>query len=178
MKVVDEETFSSFLSDYAKCPKIEEALPISIEVMELFANAPHLVEKAMNLGITFQFKQIIFKNLKGYFNLPNFDRTSFMVEPVSFYHNVITDYETRKDLEKIEKIESKPVADFFLKQEQMEPKDLTECDYFEWRLVFSHWIKGDQKERIREIISPAIIKMLRLEFPLEMKKILPETSLP
>jgi len=43
---------------------------------------------------------------------------------------------------------------------------MTECDYFRWRTVFSYWIKdSDQKERIREISSPAIIKMLRLEFP-------------
>jgi len=37
----------------------------------------------------------------------------------------------------------------------------------------SYWIRSDQRERIREIISPMIIKMLKLEFPEEMNQILP-----
>ena len=50
--------------------------------------------------------------------------------------------------------------------------ELTNFQYFKWRLVFSYWIQSNQRQRIREINSPAIINLLKLEFPGEMNQIL------
>ena len=49
---------------------------------------------------------------------------------------------------------------------------MTEWEYFNWHLALAYWIKGDQRQRIKEITSPAIIKLLRLEFPVETTDLL------
>ena len=68
----------------------------------------------------------------------------------------------------------KTVAEFFLEWEfdqLRNSQNITEMDYFSWRLVFDYWIKGTERRRIKEIETPIFVKLLELEFPEEMVEI-------
>lgn len=88
----------------------------------------------------------------------------------------VTELKTKEHFKRLEIIQKKTVASYFLEYENSQPMNLNEFDYFEWRRAFAFWIKGDQKQRIREINSFAIINMLRREFPEDMQLILQPES--
>ena len=70
----------------------------------------------------------------------------------------------KKPMKLIEQLASKTVAQYYFDCQigsRKMSRDMGETDNFKWRLAFSYWIKSDQKERIREITSPVIIKILK-----------------
>jgi hypothetical protein len=44
--------------------------------------------------------------------------------------------------------------------------------YLEWRSVFAYWIKGSEKDRIKEIKNRKFIEMLKLDFLDETRELL------
>ena len=159
MKVFNEDTISSLLDDYEKCPnsrRLHYVSPALPDLLELISKSPNLIEKFIKADIKF--------NVSYYLDLPNFGNLIKIVGIITFDPKSIPQLKNKEHLRLIELLRKKTVAKYFLRVDTL--TQMTECDYFRWRTVFSYWIKdSDQKERIREISSPAIIKMLKLEFP-------------
>jgi hypothetical protein len=172
MKVATKDTLTSLMIDYKNCPKFARIIPVSFEVTELIALSPDLTIKFFG----FSLKLGSLKDFKKYLDLPNFERTSHLIEPIILNPKKVTELKTKEHFKRLEIIQKKTVASYFLEYENSQPMNLNEIDYFEWRRAFAFWIKGDQKQRIREINSFAIINMLRREFPEDMQLLLQPES--
>jgi hypothetical protein len=112
------------------------------------------------------------ENIEKYLDLPNLEDIAQIIGQVHFCFECLTRLKTKKHFEIFEKIQKRSVAQCYLNWELELKRKVTDFEYFQWRLVFDYWIKGDQKQRIREIRSPAIINMLKIEFPAEIRKLL------
>ena len=175
MKVVNEETVSSFIDEYEKCPIIKKGkYCASFELLELISKAPNLLKKLIDLDIKF-YLMLNSENFSKYFDLPNFEETSQIMSLNFFVAKILSEMKSENHVKKLDKLLK--VKNGFVHFLGLESKrrgygaEITECEYFKWRLFFAYWIKSDQKKRIREITSPAIIELLNLEFPGEMNQI-------
>lgn len=176
MKVVNEETVSSFIADlYMKFPIVKRGggQCASFELIELISNSPNLLKQLIDSDIKFYFI-LHSENFSKYFDLPNFEGTSQIISLNYFIAKIISEMKSEDHLKKLGKLLKKQTGyDHFLSLESKRRgfgAVMTECEYFKWRLFLAYWIKSDQKERIGEITSPAIIKLLKLDFPTELSK--------
>lgn len=165
MKIIDEGTFFSFLSDYEKLPFQSKQIETSFEVVKLIISSPILIEKIKEIGIKLSFSAFYFhflefldliKSTEGLNQI--FDLTAFQQHPLLFLCD-------KNQLKKFEQISEMTIAEIFLNQDD---GSMTENDYFIWRSLLAYWINGDQRQRISEISSPVIIHFLRMEFFDEM----------
>jgi len=111
--------------------------------------------------------------VERYSNIPNIESMNEILI-FEFYPIILTNLKSKKQFEIIDKIQTRTTVFQCLLDRQLYFEGITEpayFKYFKWRLLFAYWIRSDQRERIREINSPAIIKLLKLEFPEEMNQI-------
>jgi hypothetical protein len=138
-----------------------------------------MLENGMRLKIDFNIE-----TLEKYFNLGNFEWTSQIIQWTDLHQWKLTKLKTQDHLEKMGKIQKATVAESFLQWESlfnrnrgnpMFPSIFEEEDakvkYLEWRSVFAYWIKGSDKEKIKEIQKPEFIEMLKLDFPNETREL-------
>jgi hypothetical protein len=171
MRVFNEDTISTFLSDLARYPGRQLNYPASIEFLEFISKSPNLIEKFFELNIKLSF-DLLFVKLSRYLDIPNIESASEIIELTDFDSKTLTGLKNNNHFWKIEIIQKKSVADFFFEWESSSFLNISQFDFFKWRLAFSYWIKSDQKNRLREITCSVILKMLRIEFPVEMNQLL------
>jgi hypothetical protein len=125
------------------------------------------------------------ETLEKYFNLDNFSLTSQIIQWTDLHQWKLTKLKTQDHLEKMEILQKTTVGESFLQWESLFIEDRTsilfslgfleledaKVKYFEWRSVFAYWIKGSDKERIKEIKTPEFIEMLKLDFPHETREL-------
>lgn len=170
MKVFNEDSFASILSSYNISYKCSLGkYPASFELIEFLSKSPYISGKCIEAGIEFNLSYP-FKNLKRVLDLPNPEILSQLVYLDIIHPSLFNDL-NKFHLEKLKKFQDQFFACYFLLLSETET-EMNSVDFFEWRNIFSFCIKGDQRERIREIRSPAIIKMLRLEYPEQMNEII------
>jgi hypothetical protein len=157
MKIIDEETFYSFLCDYQKLPIINKKIEGSHEIIEFILKSTILIEKIKEIGIKF----VIDKNIVKFMELIETAEGKQIFDFHYIKDSNITLMRNKNKLKLFEELLGKSVAEIFLKQDY---GNMTEIDYFKWRLALNYWMKGDQRNRIAQIRSPAIIKMLRFDF--------------
>ena len=172
IKVVDEQTVSSFLAVYKKSHYFKKEHFASIQLLELISKSPNLLQRFKEADIKFRLYDDP-KSMETYLNIPNVE-SIFEIFYVDVYPMILAKLKTKRHLEAVESIQPRTaVSQYLLDPQSSFGEWITESDYFQWRLVFSYWIRSYQRQRIREITSPAIIKLLKLEFPEEMNHILP-----
>jgi hypothetical protein len=172
-KVLNESTLTSFIPDlveYSSNTSIPAMFGASGQFIEYISKLPNilelLIDKKIKLSINFSVT-----NIENYFNLLNFELTKQILAGWTYfnlYH--LSKLKTKEHLEKFEVIQGEEVSSYFLRWEGC-PLVWGKFLYFEWRPFFAYWIKGSDKERIKEIKTPEIIEMLKLDFPDEAKKL-------
>lgn len=100
----------------------------------------------------------------------DFNGANQIIEATYFDCSILTKLTSKRQLNIIEKVSGKTVADHFLGNPKYSNR-FSEFDYFEWRLAFGYWIISDQKHRIKEIISKEAIELLKFEFPNELQEL-------
>jgi hypothetical protein len=173
MNVISESTLTTFIPDlveYSRITSIPTMFVTSGQFIEYISKLPNilqlLIDKKIKLSINFSVT-----NIENYFNLPNFELTRQILAGWTYfklYH--LSKLKTKEHLEKFEVIQGEKVSSYFLRWEGS-PLVWGKFLYFEWRPFFAYWIKGSDKERIKEIKTPEIIEMLKLDFPDEAKKL-------
>lgn len=176
MKVVSEETVISFLSDYKTSELFKSKNAGSFELIELVSKSSKLFEIIKSVGMKFLFNPKS-ENFIKYLDLTNFEDLTGIIERFNILPRELIKLKGREHFRKVEMVQKITVAEYFLEHESRmknNGRELNEINYFDWRLAFDYWIKvkGDQMERIKEIQSPLIIEMLKLDFPNEMRRIL------
>jgi hypothetical protein len=174
MNVISESTLTTFIPDlveYSRITSIPTMFVTSGQFIEYISKLPNilelLIDKKIKLSINFRVT-----NIENYFNLPNFELTRQIVAEwiyFNLYH--LSKLKTKEHLEKFEVIQGEKVSSYFLIWEGS-PLVWGKFLYFEWRPFFAYWIKGSDKERIKEIQTPKIIDILKLDFPDDAKKLL------
>ena len=170
MEGFDEGSFLTFLLDYEKTPFQRYMLQMSTESFKFIASSPVLIKKIVEMKLEFTFVKEtddIFEILE----LPNLSSYKPFLNTIHFYP-FLTYLNTDSEFEKFEEFTGISVADHFLRMQYVNRSELNEDDYFEWRPVITYWIKGAEKEKINEITSPTIIRLLKLDFPIDMRQIL------
>jgi hypothetical protein len=178
-------TFIPDLIDYYNSrSNIEIVLFTSYEFIEFISASPNILMFMLKNGIRLKIASNI-ETLGKYLNLNNFELTCQIIQWTDLHQWNLTKLKTQDHLEKMEKIQNKTVAESFLQWEYLfnrnrgnpmfssifEEED-AKVKYFEWRSVFAYWIKGIDKERIKEIKTPEFIEMLKLDFPKETSEFL------
>jgi hypothetical protein len=122
------------------------------------------------------------ETLEKYFKLRNFELTSEIIQWTRLDEWKLTKLKTQDQMEKMEILQKTTVGKSFLQWESLnrtsllfrlglEDKEEVEVKYFEWRSVFAYWIKGSDKERIKEIETHEFTEMLKLDFPNETREL-------
>lgn len=158
-KIVNEDTEDIF--DLKTCLNRNEQYTLSFEVFEYISKTPRLIEKFIFENRKFKINPKEFEDYTKYFNVPNLEMMSKIITLSKYYPSKL---KSSKQLMAFEEMTGKSIVDIVLS----EPIS----DYFKWRVVFAYWIKGDQKERIRDIKAVEILNLLKLEFPIEMNEII------
>jgi hypothetical protein len=173
MNVVSESTLTSFIPDlveYSRITSIPTKFGASDKVIEYISKLPNILELLIENKIKLSINCSV-TSMENYFNLPNFELTRQIVAEWTYFNLYQLSNLTNKDhLEKFEIIQGVKISSYFLSLE-MFPRVWREFLYFEWRPVFIYWIKGSDKERIKEIKTPEIIEMLKLDFPNETREL-------
>jgi hypothetical protein len=188
MKIFNETTINTFipdLIDYFKTrSKTGICLPSTYKFVKFISRLPNLLIFMLENGIKLEVNSDI-EILEKYFNLDNFEFTSQMIQWTDLHQWKLTKLKTREHLEKMEIIQKATVSESFLQWESLfnrnsrNPMFLSNFEeedekvkYLEWRLVFAYWIKGSEKDRIKEIKNRKFIEMLKLDFPDETRELL------
>jgi hypothetical protein len=186
MTVFNESSVNALIPDLIEynnrliTSKFEINLMASYEFMELLSNLPNILELIRGNGIKFYFSSDI-ETMEKYFNLPNFELTSQIVNWSDKHFSKLNELKTRDHLGKMEIIQEKRVGESFL---QLEPPSTgnginllqhenAELKYFEWRLVFAYWLKTNLGHGMSQIRTAEFIDMLKLDFPDETKDLFP-----
>jgi hypothetical protein len=188
MTVFNESSVNALIPDLIEysnrqiTSKFQINLMASYEFMELLSNLPNILELIRGNGIKFYFSSDI-ETMEKYFNLPNFELTSQIINWSDNHFSKLNELKTRDHLGKMEIIQEKRVGESFL---QLEPPltgngnginllqhENAELKYFEWRLVFAYWLKTNFGHGISQIRTPEFIDMLKLDFPDETKDLFP-----
>lgn len=172
--VFTKDTLLSFLNDcIINSDKFIDNIYASFKLIEFISNTPSLIEKFKDSGLKL-WVNTDSDDIKNYLDLPNFEAVSSIVIIPKMFRELLTKFSKIEHFRKLERLQSKTVAQCFLEVERSAINylgEIKETDYIEFRPALSYWINGDQRERITEIRSPIIIRMLRLDFPDQMKKI-------
>lgn len=174
IKVVNEDTLLSFLHDYMNSFLFKKSHSASFEVLELISRSPRLLELVKKIELQFWF-YVKPETFTKHLDLTNFDDMAGIIERFHFFPKNLVELRTKDHFRRAESVQKKTVAEYFLEHELSIMKNgrlMDEVDYFDWRWAFAYWIKSSEKERIREIQSPKLIEMLKLEYPVEMKTFL------
>jgi hypothetical protein len=173
INVFNESTLTSFIPDlveYSRITSIPTKFGASDKVIEYISKLPNILELLIENKIKLSINCSV-TSMENYFNLPNFELTRQIVAEWTYFNLYQLSNLTNKDhLEKFEIIQGVKISSYFLSLE-MFPRVWREFLYFEWRPVFIYWIKGSDKERIKEIKTPEIIEMLKLDFPNETREL-------
>jgi hypothetical protein len=188
MNIFNETTINTFIPDLIDYLNIRSNPDIVLEVtykfIEFISELPNILilmlENGMRLKIDFDIE-----TLEKYFNLDNFTLTSQIIQWTDLHQLKLIKLKTQDHMEKMEIIKKTTVGESFLQWESLFIEDRTnilfslgfleledaKVKYFEWRSVFAYWIKGSDKERIKDIKSPEFIEMLKLDFPHETREL-------
>lgn len=175
MKVISEETVISLLSDYMNYLKFKREINVPIELVELCLNSQKQKSQKLLLFLKQNSFKFIISDMKRFFTLPNYEAVSDIVHVNIYSWRNLTLLKDEKSFRFIELVKNKSIADCYLLWENeqiMFQGGTCPIEYFEWRLALIYWMKGEHKERLKEIKFPNIIEILKLEFPEEMKQIL------
>jgi hypothetical protein len=190
MKIFNESTINTFIPDLIDYFNVRSNTEIVLEVtyklklIEFISELPNILIFMLENGMRLKIDSNI-ETLENYFNLGNFELTSQIIQWTDLHQWKLTKLKNQDHLEKMEKIQKATVAESFLQWESLfmtypsifeEEKDEPEkkdfdVKYFEWRSVFAYWIKGSDKERIKEIQTPEFIEMVKLDFPNETREL-------
>jgi hypothetical protein len=178
MKVFNETAINTFIPDLIEYYKKHfTPLYTSYEFIEFISKFSNILLSLLEYGIKLEISSdFSLEKLEKYFDLDNFDLTSRILESNIFYDPFIfIQLKTRDHLEKMCKIHNIAVCESFLRKEifftRHRQSISAEMFYFDWHSVFTIWIKGSDKERIKEIKNPEFIEMLKLEFPNETREL-------
>lgn len=176
MEVIDQNLLIQFLNSYEKCPNFERRQIVSFEFIEQISRYPPLLNRFKNTDVKLSFI-LGSERIERYLDIPNLRETVQIIDHFRFCLDYLTRLKSKIYFKKFEAIQNRSVAQCFLEWESGLKRDATVYDYFQWRLVFSYWINGEQqRQRIKEIKSSEIIEMLKLEFPGEIKKIFEQNT--
>jgi hypothetical protein len=188
MKIFNETTINAFIPDWIDYFNVRSntgiiVVEVTYKFIEFISELPNLLIFMLENGMRLEIDSNI-ETLENYFNLGNFEWTSQIIQWTDLHQWKLTKLKTQDHLEKMEKIQKATVAESFLQWEYlfnrnrgnpMFPSIFEEEDakvkYLEWRSVFAYWIKGSDKEKIKEIQTPEFIKMLKLDFPNETREL-------
>jgi hypothetical protein len=184
-KIFNETTINTFIPDLIDYFNVRSNTELVLEVtykfklIEFISKLPNILIFMLENGMRLEIHSNI-ETLENYFNLGNFELTSQIIQWTDLHQWKLTKLKTQDHLEKMEKIQKATVAESFLQWEYLfnrnrgnpmfEEED-AKVKYFEWRSVFAYWIKGSDKERIKEIQTPEFIEMLKLDFPNETREL-------
>jgi hypothetical protein len=175
-KVFNESTLTSFIPDlaeYSSIISIPTMFGASDEFVEYISKLPNILEILIDNKIKLSLFSSI-ANMDNYFNLPNFELTRQIIGEWSYFSlRQLFKLKKKDHFEKFEIIHGEKVSSYFLSLQRF-PQSWRWLKflYFEWRPVFAYWIKGSDKERIKEIIQTTeIIEMLKLDFPNETREL-------
>jgi hypothetical protein len=171
INVFNESTLTSFIPDlveYSRITSIPTKFEASNEFVEYISKLPNilklLIDNKIKLSISFSVT-----SMENYFNLPNFDLTRQIIAEDTFFNLYqLSKLKNKDHLEKFEIIQEVKVS-CFLRWERTQVR--SEFLYFEWRPVFAYWIKGSDRNKLKQIKTREIIEMLKLDFPDEAKKL-------
>jgi hypothetical protein len=174
MKAFDEETITSFSTDYVISQMFKRNNFASIELIEFISKSPNLIKFFQNFNIKFLLAASTTENLKRFFSLPNFNGLNQILKLDNPTSDHLITLKSEEEIKVFEGLSGKTVPQFYLDY-QKNPKRskwvMNEIDYSQWRLVLAYWIKSEERDRIKEITSPIIKEMLKFEFPEEMKNL-------
>jgi hypothetical protein len=181
MKVLNETAINTFIPDLIEYYENHfirgTPLYTSYEFIEFISTFRNILLLLLEYGIKLEISSnCALEKLEKYFDLDNFDLTSRILESNIFYDPFIFIHlKSRDHLEKMCKIHNIAVCESFLRNEFFFTKYRqiisAKMFYFDWHSVFTIWIKGSDKERIKEIKNPEFIEMLKLEFPNETREL-------
>jgi hypothetical protein len=176
-KVVNESTLTTFIPDlveYSRIISIPTMFGASDEFVEYISKLPNILELLIDNKIKLSLLSSV-ANMDNYFNLPNFELTRQIIAADTYfnlYHcNLyqLSILNNKDHLEKFEIIQGVKVSSCFLDWERTQ--GWGKFHYFEWRPVFAYWIKGSDRNELKQIQTREIIEMLKLDFPDEAKKL-------
>jgi hypothetical protein len=173
ISVFNESTLTTFIPDlveYSRINSISTKFEASDQFIEYISKLPNilklLIENKIKLSINCRDG-----SKENYFNLPNFELTRQIIAADTFFNLYqLSKLKNKDHLEKFEIIQGVKVSSCFLDWEWT-PQVWGEFLYFEWRPVFAYWIKGSDRNKLKQIKTPEIIDMLKLDFPDEAKNL-------